>query len=146
MSTMIQVSPRTADGTLYNIKSEAESADVTWAEFGSILSSIGGSELAHAIRDVINAALIGSATAGPAQPAAAAVHQSFPQAQVASSGTPPLPAAAQPAAPGAAPMCQHGEKKLVSGTSAKTGNAWRAWGCPARKDDPTKCGLDFIRG
>lgn len=53
------------------------------------------------------------------------------------------PAPALPSA--AAPQCQHGTKEYISGTSQKTGKPWKAWACPARRDDPTKCEKEWIR-
>lgn len=51
----------------------------------------------------------------------------------------------QPQVPAAAaPSCHHGVQKLVQGE--KNGRTWKAWGCPADRNDPSKCGLEFIRG
>lgn len=147
MSTMIQVSPKDNLGTLYNIKSEGDEPEVTWADFGAILNLAGGPELAQKVRNTLVAVL----SAGAVQPAAdplanavATVTATFPGA----TQVPQVPAAAAaPVAPGAAPVCQHGQQTLVVGQSKKPPFAeWRAWGCPARKDDTTKCGLSFIRG
>lgn len=56
---------------------------------------------------------------------------------------PQMPAAA--AAPGAAPVCQHGTKLYREGTSASNGRPWKAWFCPAPGNDATQCAKDWIR-
>lgn len=79
----------------------------------------------------------------PAQaPAAAPAQQPW--------GQPPVPqfqSVQQPQVPGAvgAPSCHHGTRVFISGVSQKTGNAWKAWACPANRDDPTKCEKEWIR-
>lgn len=50
-----------------------------------------------------------------------------------------------PAAAGGAPGCQHGTKEFISGISPKNGKEWKAWACPARREDPTKCEKEWIR-
>lgn len=142
MTVMIQVSPKDTLGTLYNIKSEAEEPDVTWADFGAILVNIGGAELAATVRgtlaDVLSAGRVPppvSTVADPLAAAVATVRNTFPNAEPV---TPQYPSAG-------APVCQHGEQKIVYGNSKKDGKPWKAWGCPAKQGDPTGCGLTFIR-
>lgn len=54
---------------------------------------------------------------------------------------PQLPAAAQPSAP----FCTHGQRVFISGISQKTGREWKAWACPADRNDPSKCDKEWIR-
>jgi hypothetical protein len=61
---------------------------------------------------------------------------------------PQLPAAAAAPAVGAAPACYHGTKEFISGITKSGKNAgkpWKAWACPADRDDPSKCEKDWIR-
>lgn len=59
-------------------------------------------------------------------------------------GSPPVPAAAAaPPAAGGAPTCQHGVKTMKKGENDR--GEWRAWACPARSSDPTRCKFQFIR-
>lgn len=62
---------------------------------------------------------------------------------------PQLPAAAQQAAvPGPAPFCPHGQREFITGitkSGKNAGRTWRAWACPADRDDPTKCDKEWIR-
>lgn len=67
--------------------------------------------------------------AGP--PQQAPVQQQQPQAQ---NGPPP---GHNP------PSCPHGVKQYITKVGAK--GPWHAWGCPAPKNDPSQCGLEFFR-
>jgi len=62
------------------------------------------------------------ATAQPAAPAAPAAPSAFTEATV--------------------PQCPHGTRVAKGGTSAK--GPWKAWMCPAHKDDPTRCKPGWI--
>lgn len=42
-----------------------------------------------------------------------------------------------------APMCDHGDRVWVTGSSAK--GPWKAWMCPAEKNDPTKCKPEWVK-
>jgi hypothetical protein len=169
MSTMIQVSPRDSLGTLYNIKSEADEPEVAWADFGSLLNSIGGAELAQSVRATLVATLSADppvkqappAAPDPIQQATNVVQGVFPQAEpvgpvntgnTSQWGQPPVqpmrPAAAQAAPVAAAPSCYHGVKEYISGITkagANAGKPWQAWACPAGRNDPTKCEKEWIR-
>jgi hypothetical protein len=146
MSVMIQASVKDPLGNLYNVKAEGDEPDLVWTDFGSILNSIGGAELARSVRDTLGTSLTVTQGGAPAVPyghadsLATAVANARPLTQ------PQVPAAATAPPQGGAPTCQHGTKQLVEKPAANGKNAWKAWGCPARRDDPTKCGLDFIRG
>lgn len=57
----------------------------------------------------------------------------------------PAPAGSGPN--GAAPQCPHGTKKLIEGiakTGPNVGKPWKAWGCPADRNHPGRCPLDYI--
>lgn len=41
------------------------------------------------------------------------------------------------------PQCQHGQKTAKSGSSAK--GPWKAWMCPAPKNDPSQCKPDWVQ-
>lgn len=61
---------------------------------------------------------------------------------------PQLPAAAAAPAVGAAPFCPHGQREFISGITKSGKNAgrpWKAWACPADRDDPSKCDKEWIR-
>lgn len=47
---------------------------------------------------------------------------------------------------GPAPQCVHGTKTFLErpNKGGKPGT-WRAWACPANRNDPTQCELEFIR-
>lgn len=69
-------------------------------------------------------------------------------------GQPPVPPfqpaqapQAAPQVPGAAaPFCHHGQRVFISGTSNKPPyREWKAWACPADRNDPTKCEKEWIR-
>lgn len=157
MSNMIQISPRIGD-TLVNIKGEHDDADIAWSGFGSLLSSIGGPDLARAVRDRIGAELITFASGEPATRVVTAaipaqVVSVQPAAPAETWGNPPVPPMqpdplvnhVAPQVPSAAlPSCQHGVKKVVRAKPG-SGKNWVALGCPARQGDPTACnpGLDF---
>lgn len=55
----------------------------------------------------------------------------------------PAPAPAPTAPPTAAPQCPHGLRQYKSGAGAK--GPWKAWMCPAQRDDPSKCSPEWIR-
>ena len=157
MTVMIQASPRDAAGTLYNIKSEGDEPDITWADFGSLLVSIGGTDLAQKVRATLASVLQGAPAPAPvADPltlAQTVVQAAFPGAAPVGEqwGNPPVPPmqqapqmpAAAAAAPSATPVCQHGPKQYKSGQGAK--GPWAFWGCTARSDDPTKCEKEWVR-
>lgn len=94
-------------------------------------------------------------TALAALPGAQVVVGTQPTAPAASQGAwgippvpPMLPAAAAGPAVGAAPACYHGTKEFISGVTKSGKNAgktWKAWACPADRDDPTKCEKEWIR-
>jgi hypothetical protein len=65
-------------------------------------------------------------------------YQQPPQGQY-----PQQPQQAPQAPPGAAPSCMHGVKKYVEGTNAQ-GKAYKFWGCPAAKGDPSQCKPQWI--
>ena len=57
-------------------------------------------------------------------------------------------APAVPAAPSAftnasVPQCQHGPKTAKTGSSAK--GPWKAWMCPAPKNDPSQCKPEWVQ-
>ena len=54
----------------------------------------------------------------------------------------PAPAAPAAFTEATVPQCQHGTKVAKGGTSAK--GPWKAWMCPAHKDDPTRCKPEWI--
>ena len=63
-------------------------------------------------------------------------------------GAPQLPAAAAAPAVGAAPACHHGTKEFISGitkSGKNAGKTWKAWACPADRDDPSKCEKEWVR-
>lgn len=64
------------------------------------------------------------------------VRQAFPAAA-------PLPAAAT-GGDGGAPQCQHGTK-VYKESKPDAPKPWRAWACPARSSDPTRCEFEWIR-
>ena len=43
-----------------------------------------------------------------------------------------------------APSCQHGTKTFLTKPYKNKPGQWKAWACPADRDDPTKCQLEFI--
>jgi hypothetical protein len=82
------------------------------------------------------------------QPAAAAGAWGQPPVPPLQPSAPQLPAAAAAPAVGAAPACHHGTKEFISGITKSGKNAgkpWKAWACPADRDDPSKCEKDWIR-
>lgn len=61
---------------------------------------------------------------------------------------PQLPAAAAAPAPGGGPSCHHGAKEFITGITKSGKNAglpWKAWACPADRNDPGKCEKEWIR-
>lgn len=54
------------------------------------------------------------------------------------------PAAASGSGPGPAPSCSHGTKTFLTKPYKNKPGNWKAWACPADRDDPTKCELEFI--
>lgn len=137
MTSKIQVSDKLGD-LIILVSSEHEDPNIAYADFAGTLALIGNRQ-AEATLARIDAAL-SKAQPDPLAQATAVVQRAFPAA------APIVPAAAAPAAAGAAPSCQHGVKSLVTGTSKQSGQPWRAWGCSADRNDPTKCKLEFIRG
>lgn len=84
--------------------------------------------------------------ATPVQAPAAAEQQYYQQQpQQPAYQAPPVAQAPQQAPPGPAPSCPHGEKKYVAGTNNNTGKAYKFWGCPAPKGDPSQCPPQWIR-
>jgi hypothetical protein len=145
MAIMIQASVKDQHGNLYNVKSESDEPDIAWADLGAVLTLIGGTELAQTVRAQLTGSLNGEVRAlVPVQVATPSNVTTGPWQQ--QSQSPQLPAAAQPSTgPGPAPSCPHGQREFISGTSAKTGKLWKAWACPADRDDPSKCDKEWIR-
>lgn len=146
MTTTFQIStkPTPADQAILVVKIEAPDdapIDRVYSRFVEAASAAGVQDTLDRFDPTTAAAI--QAAQPLVNPVAA-----LPQQAVQSWGNPPVPPMQQPQVPAAAaPTCQHGTKKLIEkpANPATGKKAWRAWGCPARSDDPTSCGLDFIR-
>ena len=136
MTTTFQISDKRGDAILL-VKTEAASAGEAYQEFGAAVQDAG-------LDTSLNAFGTGLVQAvASAQPLIGAQGQTWGQPPV-PAYQPPMPAAAAPqAAPGGAPVCQHGPKEYKSGVGAK--GPWAFWGCKARSDDPTKCEKEWAR-
>jgi hypothetical protein len=144
MTTTFQLSTKPSrdrdEPAILVVKLEAPdnvSAEIVYGRFVEMVAEAGLQGELERFSAANNAAPAPVSTVGdPLAAAQATVRNTFPNAQ-------PV----QPQVPGAvgAPMCQHGQKTLLSKTSEKTGKPWKAWACPADRNDPTKCDLDFIR-
>lgn len=144
MSVSYQLSDKRGDAILV-VKAEgpAEHQDAIYSAFGAAVQDAG---LDSALQSFGTSLVAAVATAQPlVQP-----QEAWGQPPVApyqpAPAQPAFQPQAQPQVPGAvnAPGCQHGQKVMVTGE--KNGRTWKAWGCPADRNNPTKCGLEFIRG
>lgn len=147
MTTTFQVSDKLGDA-IFVVKVDADDPGQAFGEFAHALSLVGNQEAERVLArlEAVFGREVGAAPA-PLAPAVATVTRTFPQAQPVANayqgGPPPLPAAAQGDGEGA-PTCQHGQKQYKTGIG-KTGKEWKAWACPARSSDPTRCEFEWIR-
>lgn len=116
------------DGTLDEFDALLKAKALAEAQLGGVQVQVGAAPTAPAV------------TAGPwGQPPVPPMQPAAPQ----------LPAAAAPAPLQiVAPQCHHGVKEFISGITKSGKNAgkpWKAWACPADRDDPTKCEKEWIR-
>lgn len=131
MTIKYQLSDKRMDAILL-VTAEHEDADVAYNLFRAGVEDLS-----------LTAALAAFGQPGPTAAAVHAVTQAFPTAAIQPVHPPQLPAAAGGAAPGGAPSCQHGVKQMKTGQNDR--GEWRAWACPARSSDPTRCKFQFIR-
>lgn len=147
MTTTIQLSDKRADAILL-VKVEVDSGaplEAAEEEFAAAAGLVGLGQAYESFGAAPPATVPGITQLTRPQPA-----DPWGQPPVAPYQPPAQQAAPQyapsPALPSAAaPQCQHGVKEYISGTSQKTGKPWKAWACPARRDDPTKCEKEWIR-
>lgn len=164
MTNALQISGKHADGTIIVVGGN------TFAEFSENLIAFTDQETAEAIlgqaRGILTPIswddqLAAQPQSPPPTPQAAqtippnmttsVVQPGYPlqpapaPAFVAPPDVPPAPQApAQPQQAGV-PSCQHGMKQYKQGVSAKTGNPWSAWMCPAPKGTPDQCEPEWRR-
>lgn len=136
----IQISPKTPDGTLVNLRAESpEHLDYLIQAIEDRAAKIAG--LIGSITAAGNVAPIAAPAAQqPTQPAAWAAPPAPQQAPQAPSAWAAPPAAA----PGQAPSCHHGVK-VFRQAKPESGKSWKGWFCPAPKGTPDQCQPEFIR-
>lgn len=64
-------------------------------------------------------------------------------ANLAAGGATSTSGSSTPTSTPAGPRCDHGDRVWVTGSSAK--GPWKAWMCPAEKNDPTKCKPEWVK-
>lgn len=169
MTTTFQVSDRNGDA-IFVVKSENPDPAIAYSEFATALAAVGSQEAEATLSRL--AGVFGKATptsssvANPLAAAQATAMAAFPGAVPQGQdpwGNPPVPpfqpaaapqlpaaAAAPPFQPqqqaGSAPVCQHGPKEYITGTSKNPPyREWKAWACRADRNDPSKCEKEWIR-
>lgn len=144
MTVSFQLSDKRGDAILV-VKAEGPGAeiDAIYAAFGGAVQDAGLEVALTAFgQGTVQAVTAAQPLVQPQAPIYA-IQQPAQQAQWGQPPVPPMPAAAQPQAVGAPPVCQHGPKQYKSGESAK--GKWAFWGCTARSEDPTKCEKEWVR-
>lgn len=124
-STKIQVNYKLNDGTMVNVyaidQADLEQSLTVVQDLSALIASTG------------------QILAGTSAVAAPSVNEQVSNLRAMPSQAPAA------AAPSSGPTCKHGAMVYKSGVSQKTGNAWKAWMCPAPKGTPDQCPADFIR-
>lgn len=130
---VVQVSPRIGN-TLVNLRAETPDQMenlLTWVANNA--TNIANVEELLGAQATIAQVMPGSQNVQPSS-------QPSWGGQGSGAATPP-PAQQQTQGPG--PVCAHGPMEWKTGTSAK--GPWKAWMCPAGKNDPYKCDPQWVR-